>query len=294
MKPSLRTVELCDLRSLGLDERDLENFLSGAPDALGLGTQVRVLDRQRPQQKGRMDLLLEDSDGESRYEVELQLGAVDESHLVRAIEYWDVERRRYPAYDHCAVLVAEDVTSRFLNVITLLTGSIPFIAIQVGAFAVDGGVGITFNRLVDTRDMLRDEEEGVGPPSDRAYWEAGTGPAIMGIVDRCLGWINEVAARRRSLTYNKYFIGLNIDGSANNFVWFNPWKAFAWVHVHRANARDPEAWRVRLLEAGVEVKVKSADGPLDVRVTTREDPARDVLLRELVQEATKAEDGIAG
>ena len=30
-------------------------------------------------------------------------------------EYWDIERRRYPQYDHCAVLIAEDITSRFLN-----------------------------------------------------------------------------------------------------------------------------------------------------------------------------------
>jgi hypothetical protein len=32
------------------------------------------------------------------------LGATDESHIIRCIEYWDIERRRYPAYEHCAVL----------------------------------------------------------------------------------------------------------------------------------------------------------------------------------------------
>ncbi len=30
---------------------------------------------------------------------------------------WDIERKRYPQYDHTAVIVAEDITSRFLNVI---------------------------------------------------------------------------------------------------------------------------------------------------------------------------------
>ena len=54
---------------------------------------------------------------------------MDESHLIRAIEYWDIERRRFPQYDHVAVVVAEDVTSRFLNVISLMNRTIPLIAI---------------------------------------------------------------------------------------------------------------------------------------------------------------------
>jgi len=41
-----------------------------------------------------------------RYEVEIQLGATDESHIIRTIEYWDIERKRYPQYEHTAVIVA--------------------------------------------------------------------------------------------------------------------------------------------------------------------------------------------
>ncbi len=65
-----------------------------------------------------LDLLLQDPDTNRRYEVELQLGPTDESHIIRTIECWDIERKRYPQYDHCAVIVAEDITSRFLNVIS--------------------------------------------------------------------------------------------------------------------------------------------------------------------------------
>jgi hypothetical protein len=61
---------------------------------------VSVVERQRRQEKaGRLDLLLQDDSEDIRYEVELMLGSVDESHLIRTIEYWDIERRRYPAYD---------------------------------------------------------------------------------------------------------------------------------------------------------------------------------------------------
>ena len=31
---------------------------------------------------------------------------MDESHIIRTIEYWDIERRRYPQYEHVAVIVA--------------------------------------------------------------------------------------------------------------------------------------------------------------------------------------------
>jgi hypothetical protein len=55
---------------------------------------------------GRLDLLLEDPDPEAatRYEVEIQLGATDEPHIIRTLEYWDIERKRYPQYEHCAVM----------------------------------------------------------------------------------------------------------------------------------------------------------------------------------------------
>ena len=79
---------------------------------------------------GRLDLLLQDPDTQRRYEVEVQLGSTDESHIIRTIEYWDIEKKRYPQYDHCAVLVAEDITSRFLNVVSLFNGTMPLIAIE--------------------------------------------------------------------------------------------------------------------------------------------------------------------
>jgi len=89
---------------------------------LGLG-ELTVIDRERIQfAGGRLDVLLADVENEVRYEIEIMLGATDPSHIIRTIEYWDLERRRYPAYDHVAVLVAEEVTSRFLNVIGLFAG----------------------------------------------------------------------------------------------------------------------------------------------------------------------------
>ena len=97
------------------NEKWLQERIAEDPTILGLGD-IILLDQERTQERaGRLDILLSTPEQDRRYEVELMLGATDESHIVRCIEYWDIERRRYPGYEHCAVLVAEDITSRFLN-----------------------------------------------------------------------------------------------------------------------------------------------------------------------------------
>ncbi len=73
---------------------------------------------------------------------------------------WDIERKRYPQYDHVAVIVAEDITSRFLNVINLFNGAIPLIAIQMHAPRSGKQVGLVFTTVLDQRPMgLVDEDE---------------------------------------------------------------------------------------------------------------------------------------
>src|SRR2546421_390134 len=115
------------------NERWVQQIIADDPSILGLGDLV-LKDKERIQPRaGRLDLLLQDAETNRRYEVEVQLGKTDESHIIRTIEYWDIERKRYPQYDHCAVIVAEDITSRFLNVVGLFNGFIPLIVIQMNA-----------------------------------------------------------------------------------------------------------------------------------------------------------------
>ena len=97
------------------NEAWLQERIAEDPSILGLGDLI-LKDKERLQPRaGRLDLLLQDPDSSRRYEVEVQLGSTDENHIIRTIEYWDIERKRFPQYDHTAVIVAEDITSRFLN-----------------------------------------------------------------------------------------------------------------------------------------------------------------------------------
>ena len=131
-----------------LNERWVQARIAEDPSILGLGDVV-LKDRERIQPKaGRLDLLLQDAESSRRYEVEIQLGATDEGHIIRTIEYWDIERKRYPQYEHTAVIIAEDITSRFLNVINLFNGMIPLIAIQMRALQSGGKVGLMFTIVI--------------------------------------------------------------------------------------------------------------------------------------------------
>ena len=86
-----------------LNEKWVQDRIAEDPSVLGLGDLV-LKDKERIHPKaGRLDLLFQDIESNRRYEIEVQLGKTDESHLIRTIEYWDIERKRYPQYDHCAV-----------------------------------------------------------------------------------------------------------------------------------------------------------------------------------------------
>jgi len=185
-------------------------------------------DRERIQPRaGRLDLLLQDTETKRRYEVELQLGQTDEAHIIRTIEYWDIERKRYPQYDHCAVLVAEDITSRFLNVVSLFNGNVPLVAIQMQAYRVGDHITLVFTTVLDemTRGLVDEDEDAEAAPTDRAYWENKKGTKeTVSIADEVIT-IARSFDPNLELKYNKFYIGLARSGQPFNFVSFRLKKA---------------------------------------------------------------------
>jgi hypothetical protein len=207
-----------------IKESWIQEQIANDPAILGLGDLV-LKDKERIQPRaGRLDLLLQDLDSKRRYEVEVQLGKSDESHIIRTLEYWDIEKKRYPQYDHCAVIVAEDITSRFLNVIRLFNSSIPFIAIQMNAYKYGDDVSLIFTKVLDESPLgLVDEDEEVRELTDRDYWiKRGTNETVA-LADEMLEVVKEFYSGFE-LKYNKFYIGLAKDGQPNNFVIFRPRK----------------------------------------------------------------------
>ena len=167
-------------KNLTFNEKWVQEQIAADPAILGLG-QLDLKEKERIQPNaGRLDLLLQDVETLKRYECEIQLGITDETHIIRTIEYWDIERKRYPQYEHAAVLIAEGVTGRFLNVIHLFNGHIPLIVIKMTAYQVGDEVALTFTKILDEMSLgLVGEDEPIPLPADRAYWEKFSSKQVL-------------------------------------------------------------------------------------------------------------------
>jgi hypothetical protein len=232
-----------------LNEKWIQNIIADDPAILGLGDIV-LKDRERVQPRaGRLDLLFQDSDSPRRYEVEIQLGKTDESHIVRTIEYWDIERKRYPQYDHCAVIVAEDITSRFLNVIGLFNGFIPLMAIQMKALKVGDKILLDFTTVLDQMTLGYEEDEGETEATDREYWIKKGSKETVAMADQVLEIIQSFEPDLK-LKYNKFYIGLAKNGQPRNFAVVRAKKDFL-----RLEFKLPESDEIQQIldDAGLDV-----------------------------------------
>lgn len=217
-----------------INEAWVQKVIFDDPTILGLGDVIPRDKERRQPNAGRLDLLLQEEETGKRYEVEIQLGATDENHIIRTIEYWDLERKRYPQYEHCAVIVAEDITNRFLNIISLFNGAVPLITIQMSAIKNQDGIGLFFTKVLDVMKYgLVDEDEVINIPATRDYWlKRGTKQTVE-FVDELFSIVQTLAPGYK-LKYNKYYIGLEKGGTVNNFVYFRPKKQFAKIESRMA------------------------------------------------------------
>lgn len=250
---------------------------------LGLG-ELDVIQRERAQiGAGRLDMLLAESEDGIRYEVEIMLGPTDPSHIMRCIEYWDIERRRYPAYDHVAVLVAEDITSRFLNLMSLLAGSIPLIAIQLNALKIGDQIVLNFVKVLDQR-QLREDDTVIADEQDvdRASWDKKVGTAHMQTCDRIAALANEIAEPKLELKYKKGRVGLSVKNTFFNVLVMWPKKNSVPLSMRLA---EQELWIQRLKEAGIEAAPKR--DRLWLRLLPADVAEHEALLRELIHQTVK-------
>lgn len=263
-------------------EKWVQQLIADDPSIIGLGDLVlRDQERIHPR-AGRLDLLLQDVETKRRYEVELQLGATDEAHIIRTIEYWDIERKRYPQYDHCAVIIAEDITSRFLNVISMFNGTIPLIAIQMQALKIGENVTLVFTTVMDemSRGLVDEDEDAEAAPTDRSYWERRATKATVALADDFLATIRQFDPSLE-LKYNKFYIGLSRDGQAYNFATFRPKKNHLNLDLKLPQTAELDAM---IEEAGLEtLEYNKRWGNYRLRLVKEQVKSKADFLRDLLK-----------
>ena len=267
-----------------INEKAVQDYIFENPSVLGLGELQPIIKEKVQPQGGRLDMLFGDEDN-NRYEVELQLGATDPSHIIRTLEYWDTERKRYPQYDHTAVIVAEDITSRFQNVISLFNNQIPLIALQISASKTnDDNIALSFIKVMDKVELATEDEE-YTEPTDRPYWDKRSCKKMMQMTDSIFESLGEIL-KEYELKYNKFYVGIAKDGVANNFVSFNPKKKFIIMNIYIEEV--PEITE-RLDQNGLDVTYTKKRYVLRIgNIKEFEDNREDML--ELVERAKSKRD----
>lgn len=249
-----------------INEKMIQDYIFDNPSVLGLGELQPIVKEKVQPAGGRLDMLFADEDS-NRYEVELQLGATDPSHIIRTLEYWDTERKRYPQYDHTAVIVAEDITSRFQNVISLFNNQIPLIALQLSATKTESGdVALSFIKVMDRVELGADEEE-YAEPTDRVYWEKKSNKRMLELTDQVFSEFSDVT-QGLELKYNKYYIGVAKDGYAKNFIWFAPKKSFLKMRIYSDYMPEIES---DFEETGLDISYEKRKGYYVFKVTDLSD-----------------------
>lgn len=253
----------------------IQKFIFDKPDVLGLGDLTPIQREKIQPAGGRLDLLLGSTDNESRYEVEIQLGATDPSHIIRTIEYWDTEKKRYPQYDHCAVIVAEEITGRFMNVISLFNGAIPLIALQMTAYKIGDEISLTFTKVIDKVTPGTDEEDAY-EVTDRNYWENRSTKKMLKTVDDIFSDLAGYVTGYE-LKYNKFYIGISKDGVARNFISFKPKKSFLYL-IFKAN--EDKQLSEKLEDAGLDITYESRWKQYRIKLADYEDykKHRDIIV----------------
>jgi len=284
----VKPVRILLKRHADLDERWVQDRIAEDPSILGLGDLI-LKDKERNQpHAGRLDLLFQETDSTRRFEVEVQLGSSDESHIIRTIEYWDIERKRYPQYDHVAVIVAEDITSRFLNVISLFNGFIPLVAIQLQAFQLGDQISLVCTTVLSQVTLGLIEEDDEDEAADRTFWEKRSTKSSLETADGLLELVHGIDPTL-SFKYNKGNIRLARDGQSTRFATLCPKKDFVRLACLLDKSDELQA---RLDEAGIDVMDYDVRrGRYRLRLSKTDLDKNKDLLMELLQKAYKESEG---
>jgi hypothetical protein len=244
------------IREAGKNESWLQKKLEEDPSILGLGSFTLIQSQRMQHTGGRIDLLLEDSKAEVRYAVEIMLGTVDESHIIRTIEYWDLENRgdREDRYEHKAVIVAEDFSQRFFNVITLLNKVVPMIAVKLSAFRVKSKLCLNFVKVLDITEENSSEQN---EPTTRKDWEESSSEISMQILDKVVALMPRAGGKAR-VKYNLSHVAVG-SARGTNFCWINPRRGprlrlSVWIGEER------DAFMKKLAAKGVDVRPDQDQG----------------------------------
>ena len=118
----------------------------------------------------------------------------------------------------------------------------PIIAIQMQAFKVGDHLTLVFTKVMDEieRGLVDENEDSNIFQTDRSYWDKKATKETVGLADKILNILHGIDSTLK-LNYTKYYIGLEKDGQAYNFVQFRPRKKSIGLELKLPQSTDLDA-----------------------------------------------------
>ncbi|KKG94557.1 hypothetical protein [Methanosarcina mazei] len=272
-------------------EKRIQKEIEQEPELLGLGT-MTLKAREKRQINGRLDLQLKGyDDSKTRYEVELQLGKLDNDHLLRCVRYWNYERRKCPQFKHYAVIVAEEIPEYMLEEIVLF--KVPIIAIKIsidqssGKIAAAKRLDLPIYEWAIVENQKCEEIEDI-TPFDMAYLETK-------LSEESLRVLNEIYRLAREVNPETE---MNIT---KNYVGFTDCNLYSYMFVRNKNDslilelvldESPDI-KNKIQEAGLifknpgnpYTKHKSKHGHYDIQINIEDINKKEKEIKELIEMA---------
>ena len=271
-----------------INEKIVQDYIAEHPECLRLGD-LELVDREREVSNGgRIDLLFKDTEDEfTRYVVEIQLGDADTSHIVRVVDYKEQEDVRYAKYKHVGVLVAENAaTCRWARFLRNYSDFYGLVVLQMNAVKLDkekhdDDIALSFVKVLDGRNASYDDSSQVSnEPATRESWEGRVGKDMMKQSDEFLEKVVKPMSPDVESSYKKHYVGLTVNGIANN--WCCRWPHKTKLDVGFAYMVDEEEL-AELRECGLDIAVKDCTIVKDVPKSL--DDKQIELLQEIVKKS---------
>ena len=175
------------------------------------------------------------------------------------------------------------------NVISLFNANIPLIALKMTAIEnPNGTLGLMFTKILDVATPALDEEDSTVEQTDRQYWEKNSSKEVLKTADGVLGLVREFEPKA-VFSYNKFYLGIWVDGRPNNFVVFRLRRRYFLVDIKLEHTAELD----ELIEQSVfeEVNYRSREGRYRFRVDSQTSEEGLNFLEKLLQKAYRRVSG---
>lgn len=206
------------------NERKLQTFIYEHPSCLSIPN-IKAIDKERIQiPECRIDLLMESTVKKHRYIVEVQLGKLDDDHVLRLQHYYANEKAHYPAYSYTAVLVVEEIKPAMKKKLAAIATFFPLLVMQLETPNASDTQDIPrfTHVLLSFEEEERKQETFFYEPELETAWKKKLTVEQFQSLESLLEWVNEMSPNAYRFSYQREYLGLERKGCTTASVTFKP------------------------------------------------------------------------